>query len=154
MKITTPLMIALVLLFGTSILAQDRYQPTWESLSKYKTPDWFRDAKFGIFIHWGMYGVKDVSESWSFHNRQISYNDYMDQMKGFTASRYNPESWAALIKESGARYAVITTKHHDGLALWPTRQDHYSVVKNTPAKRDLLAPFYKALDKEGIKRGA
>ena len=99
--------------------------------------EWFGDAKLGIFIHWGMYGVKDVSESWSFHNRQIAYKDYMDQMKGFTASRYNPENWAALIKESGARYAVITTKHHDGLALWPTKQDHYSVVKNTPAKRDL-----------------
>lgn len=115
---------------------------------------WFGDAKLGIFIHWGMYGVKDVSESWSFHNREIGYKEYLGQMKGFTAAAYNPEAWAELIKESGARYAVITTKHHDGLALWPTRQNHLSVVKNTPAKRDLLAPFYKALDKQGIKRGA
>jgi len=75
-------------------------------------------------------------------------------MNGFTASKYKPEEWAALIKESGARYAVITTKHHDGVALWPPKQGHYNVVDNTPAKKDLLTPFYKALDKEGIKRGA
>jgi alpha-L-fucosidase len=115
---------------------------------------WFGDAKLGIFIHWGMYAVDGVSESWSFHNRTISHEDYMRQMQGFTASKYNPESWAELIKESGARYAVITTKHHDGLALWPTAQNHFSVVKHTPAKRDLLTPFYKALDKQGIRRGA
>lgn len=115
---------------------------------------WFEDAKLGIFIHWGMYAVDGVDESWSFYNKKISFSDYMKQMKNFTASKYNPETWAALIKQSGAKYAVITTKHHDGLALWDTKQNHYSVVKNTPAKRDLLIPFYRALDKEGIKRGA
>lgn len=119
-----------------------------------KKMQWFADAKLGIFIHWGMYAVDGVTESWSFHNKQVSFDDYMKQMKGFTASKYNPEEWASLIKESGARYAVITTKHHDGLALWPTQQKHLSVVKNTPAKRDLLKPFYAALDKQGIKRGA
>jgi alpha-L-fucosidase len=115
---------------------------------------WFADAKLGIFIHWGMYSVNGIGESWSFHNREISHADYLKQMKGFTASKYNPEEWAALIKESGARYAVITTKHHDGMALWPTKQDHLSVMKNTPAKKDVLKPFYEALDKQGIKRGA
>ena len=115
---------------------------------------WFADAKLGIFIHWGMYSVDGVDESWSFHNKLIPFNKYMDQMKRFTASKYDPEAWATLIEQTGARYAVITTKHHDGLALWPTAQDHFSVVKNTPAKRDLLQPFYKALDKRGIKRGA
>lgn len=115
---------------------------------------WFADAKLGIFIHYGIYAVNGIDESWSFHNRKISHADYMKQMKGFTASKYNPEEWAELIKESGASYAVITTKHHDGVALWPTKEKHYSVVKNTPAKRDLLTPFYAALDKQGIKRGA
>lgn len=115
---------------------------------------WFADAKLGIFIHWGIYAVNGVDESWSFHNRQISHADYMKQTDGFTAAKYDPEAWATLIKESGARYAVITTKHHDGVALWPTREKHYSVVKHTPAGRDLLAPFYKALDRYGIRRGA
>jgi alpha-L-fucosidase len=115
---------------------------------------WFGDAKLGIFIHWGMYSVNGIGESWSFHNREIGYSDYMKQMQGFTASKYDPVRWASLIKESGARYAVITTKHHEGMALWPTKQNHLNVVKNTPAGRDLLAPFYKELDKQGIKRGA
>lgn len=115
---------------------------------------WFADAKLGIFIHYGIYAVKGVDESWSFYNKKISHEDYMRQMNGFTAKKYNPEALADLIKESGARYAVITTKHHDGVALWPTQQDHYSVVKNTPAKRDLLQPFYAALEKRGIKKGA
>ena len=115
---------------------------------------WFADAKLGIFIHWGIYSVNGIDESWSFYNKKISYADYMKQLKGFTASKYDPQAWADLIKETGARYAVITTKHHDGVALWPTKQNHFNVVDNTPAKRDVLKPFYKALDKNGIKRGA
>ncbi len=115
---------------------------------------WFADAKLGIFIHWGIYAVNGIDESWSFHNKTVSYADYMKQLNGFTASKYNPQAWADLIKETGARYAVITTKHHDGVALWPTKQNHFNVVDNTPAKRDVLKPFYKALNKDGIKRGA
>ena len=82
---------------------------------------WFADAKLGIFIHWGMYAVDGTSESWAFHNRTVPYPKYMSQMKGFSAQNYNPEAWAQLIKESGAKYCVITTKHHDGLALYDTK---------------------------------
>jgi alpha-L-fucosidase len=116
--------------------------------------EWFEDAKLGIFIHWGIYAVNGIDESWSFFNKKISHADYMRQLKGFTASKYDPAQWAVLIKESGARYAVITTKHHDGVALWSTKQDHYSMTANSPAGRDLLTPFYKELDKQGIKKGA
>jgi alpha-L-fucosidase len=144
------MMLAFTLSFLSISWAQQKINP--ESIrSKMK---WFGDAKLGIFIHWGMYSVNGIGESWSFHNKEISYADYLKQMQGFTASKYDPDKWAALIKESGARYAVITTKHHDGMALWPTKQNHLNVVKNTPAGRDLLGPFYKALDKQGIKRGA
>jgi alpha-L-fucosidase len=115
---------------------------------------WFADAKLGIFIHWGVYAVKGIGESWSFHNKQISHADYMNQLKGFTAAKYDPAAWAALIKESGARYAVITTKHHDGVALWATKQKHYNIPQQSPAHRDVLTPFFTALDKEGIKKGA
>jgi alpha-L-fucosidase len=144
------MMLAFTLSFLSIGWAQQKINP--ESIrSKMK---WFEDAKLGIFIHWGMYSVNGIGESWSFHNKEISYADYLKQMQGFTASKYDPDKWAALIKESGARYAVITTKHHDGMALWPTKQNSLNVVKNTPAARDLLGPFYKALDKQGIKRGA
>jgi alpha-L-fucosidase len=116
--------------------------------------EWFADAKLGIFIHWGIYAVNGVSESWSFHNGNISWEDYMKQLSGFTASKYDPETWADLIQQSGARYSVMTTKHHDGVALWDSKEKHYDVVDQTPAKRDLLAPFYNALRKRNIKTGA
>src|SRR6478752_5337214 len=67
---------------------------------------WFADAKLGIFIHEGIYAVNGVDESWSFHNKKISYADYMKQLNGFTLKKYDPASWANLIEESGARYAV------------------------------------------------
>lgn len=115
---------------------------------------WFADAKLGIFIHWGIYSVKGIDESWSSYNKKISWPDYMAQLNGFTASKYDPSAWASLIQESGARYAVITTKHHDGVALWNSRATHYDVVDHTPAKRDLLEPFFAELRKRNIKAGA
>jgi len=150
MKPKYKFVLLLCLLFiNASVFSQSKINP--DSIKN--KMQWFADAKLGIFIHWGIYSVDGIDESWSFHNKKISFADYMKQLNGFTASKYEPEKWAKLIKESGARYAVLTAKHHDGIALWPTRQDHYSVAKNTPANRDLLKPFYKALDKEGIKRG-
>ena len=141
---------------------------------------WFADAKLGIFIHWGIYAVEGTSESWSFHSRNTTYPYYMGQLKGFTAEKYDPKAWAALIKESGAQYAVITTQHHDGVALWNTQQLTpntpwslsaseplklqkpslwnaklpLSVVAQSPAKRDVIAPFAAALREEGLKFGA
>ncbi len=142
--------LAMMLVVFTGAKAQQKINPD----SIRGKMQWFADAKLGIFIHWGMYSVNGIDESWSFYNKKISYADYMQQMKGFTASKYNPQQWAALIKETGARYAVITTKHHDGMALWPTKQNHLNVVTNTPAKQDVLGPFYKALTEQGIKKGA
>ncbi len=95
--------------------------------------EWFADAKLGIFIHAGIYSVKGVDESWGFYNKKIPYTDYMQQLNGFTLAKYDPAFWADLIKESGARYAVITTKHHDGVAMYDTRLNNLSVVKATPA---------------------
>ncbi len=114
---------------------------------------WFADAKLGIFIHWGIYAVNPTSESWAFHNKHISHADYMKQIKGFTAKNYKPDYWASLIKSSGARYTVITSKHHDGVALWDTKMNDLSIPKQSPAKRDVLTPFVKALRDRNIKVG-
>ncbi len=116
--------------------------------------NWFADARLGIFIHWGIYAVDGVDESWAFYNKKMSHAAYMKQLNGFTAKHYNPEAWASLIKESGARYSVITTKHHDGVALYDSKAGPLNVVKSTPAKRDLLKPFYDALRKRNIRTGA
>jgi alpha-L-fucosidase len=114
---------------------------------------WFGDAKLGIFIHWGIYGVNGIDESWSFYNGYLKYDDYMKQLNGFTAAKYDPSAWAELFKESGARYAVLTSKHHDGVALWDTKQSDLNVVKKTPAARDLITPFCNALRKSNLKVG-
>ena len=115
---------------------------------------WFGDAKLGIFIHAGIYAVDGIDESWSFHNKKISYADYMKQLNGFTLKKYDPAYWAELIQESGARYAVITTKHHDGVAMYDTKMNDLSIVKKTPAKRDMIKPFFEELRKRNIKCGA
>ncbi|WP_340113852.1 alpha-L-fucosidase [Maribellus mangrovi] len=120
---------------------------------KEKRMQWFEDAKLGIFIHWGIYSVNGIDESWSFFNDYISYDDYMKQLDGFTASKYDPAEWARLIAQSGAKYSVLTTKHHDGVALWDTHCGDLSVVKKTPAGKDLVAPFVKELRKNDVKVG-
>ena len=120
---------------------------------KEKRMEWFEEAKLGIFIHWGIYAVNGVSESWSFYNNYLPYDEYMSQTKGFTASKYNPKEWVDLIQESGARYTVLTTKHHDGVALWDTKAGDLSVVKSTPAGKDLVAPFVEEVRKHGLKLG-
>lgn len=115
--------------------------------------DWFKNAKLGIFIHYGIYAVGDVSESWCFHNGDISYEDYMKQCEGFTASKFDAKVWADLFKRAGAQYAVLTSKHHDGVALFDTQYSDLSVVKKTPAKRDIVKEYTEALREEGLKVG-
>jgi alpha-L-fucosidase len=115
--------------------------------------EWFSNARLGIFIHWGIYAVDGVSESWSFHNKHIPHDVYMKQIERFSAEHYNPEEWVTLIKASGARYAVITSKHHDGVALWDTKANDLSIPKGSPAARDVLTPFVKELRKAGLKTG-
>ncbi len=124
-----------------------------KELSKEERLAWFKEAKLGIFIHWGIYAVNGIDESWSFYNNYIPYEDYMKQLGGFNAKNYDPEYWAKLIKESGAKYSIITTKHHDGVALWNTKQSDLNVVDKTKAKKDLITPFVKAIRKENLKVG-
>ncbi|NCA86448.1 MAG: alpha-L-fucosidase [Clostridia bacterium] len=114
---------------------------------------WFKDAKLGIFIHWGIYAVDGIDESWSFFNEYLSHEDYMKQLDGFTAQNYDPVLWGSLIHESGARYAVFTSKHHDGVALWDSDFGSLNVVDKTPAGRDLIAPLVEALRKQDLKVG-
>lgn len=115
--------------------------------------DWFRKAKLGIFIHYGIYAVGDVSESWSFHNGNISYEDYMKQCDGFTASKFDARAWADLFRRAGAQYVVMTSKHHDGVALFDTKYSDLNVLKMTPAKRDIVKEYTEAVREAGMKVG-
>ncbi|MDX1365621.1 alpha-L-fucosidase [Arenibacter latericius] len=115
--------------------------------------EWFKDAKLGIFIHWGLYAVNGIDESWSFFNGYISHKDYLKQTKGFTAKKYDPTAWVDLIKKSGAKYSVITSKHHDGFALWDTKFGDFNAVKGASSKKDVLTPFVSELRKNNLKVG-
>ena len=141
------ILLAAILITANSVFGQK------VDLDKEKRMQWFEDAKLGIFIHWGIYSVNGIDESWSFFNDYISYDDYMKQLDGFTAKNYDPAAWAKLISESGAKYSVLTTKHHDGVALWDTHCGDLSVVKKTPAGKDLVTPFVKELRKNDLKVG-
>jgi alpha-L-fucosidase len=149
-KMKRTLILFLVLATTAKITAQTKVDPA----SIKEKMQWFADAKLGIFIHAGIYSVDGIDESWSFHNKKISHVDYMKQLDGFTLKNYNPAQWADIIKESGARYAVITTKHHDGVAMYDTKLNNLSSVKATPAKKDMIKPFYEELRKRNLKCGA
>ena len=114
---------------------------------------WFADAKLGIFIHYGIYAVDGVAESWSFYTGQVSHEQYMRQLDGFTAADYDPKAWAELFSRVGAKYAVLTSKHHDGVALWDAPHSDLTVAERTPAGRDLIGPYADALREQGLKVG-
>jgi alpha-L-fucosidase len=114
---------------------------------------WFPDAKLGVFIHYGVYAVGGAAESWSFYTGEMTHEQYMKQLEGFTASKYDPDAWAELFARIGARYAVLTTKHHDGVALWDADHRNLDVVRDTPAGRDLVTGFVDALRERGLKVG-
>ena len=142
--------IRITLLLFVSFLSLASSNNTFQDEQKMQ---WFKDAKLGIFIHWGLYAVNGIDESWSFFNGYISHENYLKQTEGFTARKYDPEKWAGLIKKSGANYSVITSKHHDGFALWDTKHGNLNAVKSSAAKRDVLTPFVNALRANELKVG-
>ncbi|MGW7822335.1 alpha-L-fucosidase [Streptomyces puniciscabiei] len=108
---------------------------------------WFTDAKLGIFVHWGIYAVDGVQESWSFYDDVVPHERYMSQLRRFTGARYDPKVWADLFARAGARYAVLTSRHHDGVALWDTRYGDLNLG------RDYIGPYAEALREQGLKVG-
>lgn len=136
------------------ILSAHNIDAQAQTVNNSKKMEWFKNAKLGIFIHWGIYSVNGISESWSFFNNYINHENYMKQLNGFSASKYQPEQWVNLIKESGAKYAVITTKHHDGVSLWNSKAEKaISIPQNSLGKKDVLSPFISTLKKSGLKTG-
>jgi alpha-L-fucosidase len=116
--------------------------------------DWFTDAKLGVFIHWGIYSVQRQGDaSWPIVNGLVSYDNYLAQTNAFTASHYDPDAWADLFAESGAGYAVLTTKHHDGVTLWPTALGSPHAVAAHPEAGDLVGRYVDALRKKKLRVG-
>jgi alpha-L-fucosidase len=155
------------------------YEPTWESLDARPTPAWFGDAKFGIFIHWGVYSVPawirvregryasyaewyyarvmgELKGDEDFHEKTYGEDfEYRDFAPLFTAELFDPDFWAGLFEESGARYVVLTSKHHDGFCLWPTAspfKKNWNSMEVGP-KRDLLGELTNAVRAHGLRMG-
>jgi alpha-L-fucosidase len=129
------------------------FSQTEPAKDKESRMSWFADAKLGIFVHYGIYAVDGIDESWAFYNGKISHENYMKQLKGFTARKFDAAKWADLFDEAGAKYAVLTSKHHDGVAMYDTKMNDLSVVKKSAGKKDIVEPFCKAVRDKGMKVG-
>jgi alpha-L-fucosidase len=121
---------------------------------------WFREARFGMFIHWGVYAVpagfwqgKPVSAEWIMNRGKIPVTDYKAFATNFTAAKYDPKAWAQLAEDAGIKYVVITAKHHEGFALFDSAYSDWNAVKASGAKRDLIQPLADAVRAKGIKFG-
>ncbi len=144
---------------------QERYQANWESLSKYQTPDWFRDAKFGIFIHWGVYSVPAYGSEWYPRNMYDTTSDefkhhvatygpqdkfgYKDFIPMFRAEKFDPAQWVSLFKKAGAKYIVPVAEHHDGFAMYNTALSRWNAFNMGP-KRDIIGELAKEIRRQGL----
>jgi alpha-L-fucosidase len=121
-----------------------------QRLSEEKT-QWFRDAKFGMFIHWGLYSLLGRGE-WVMFNERINIREYAKLGDRFTADGFDAHSWAKTARKAGMKYMVLTTKHHDGFCLFDSRANHFNSV-HSAAKRDFVAEYVNACRDEGLKVG-
>jgi len=155
-----------ILLLGAFVAAhaQTPYNP-YENETKQQKDErmsWWREARFGMFIHWGVYAVPagiyngkqiDGIGEWIMLRGQIPVKEYKAYAKEFNPVKYNPEKWAKLAKRAGMRYIVITSKHHDGFALFPSAVTDWDVEDATPYGKDLIGPLAEAARDEGLKFG-
>lgn len=179
-----------ILFIGIPAKPQDYIQPNFEELAKHEAPEWYNDAKFGIFIHWGLYSVPawatPIGEpgnfEWEYYYKNMPYAewylnslkidgaptqkhhaetygkdfDYYDFIPLFNKAlkKWNPDLMAGVIKQSGAQYAVLTTKHHDGFTLWPSRVSNTNFPASQPTvSRDVVGELSDAVRKKGLKMG-
>ena len=140
--------VAAVLLGGVLRLgAQPGYVPSKENLAARET---FEEERFGVFIHWGIYSMMADGE-WVMNNKSLNYLEYQRMAAGFDPSKFDADAWVRAIKDAGAKYITLTSRHHDGFSLWNTKASDFNVVKATPFKRDIIAELAKACKKHGIK---
>ena len=151
------------------VIARGRFKADWASLAQYRTPEWYRQAKFGVFIHWGVYSVPAFGNEWyprgmyiegsreyEHHlktygaHRDFGYKDFIPRFK---AEKYDPQAWAALFAEAGARYVVPVAEHHDGFQMYASDLSEWNAAEKGPC-RDVYAELQSALAARGIPMGA
>lgn len=151
------------------VIANGPYKDTWESLSKYRVPDWYQKTKFGIFIHWGVFSVPAFGNEWYPRNMYIKGSPefehhvktygpqkefgYKNFIPMFAAPKFEPQKWADLFEEAGAEYVVPVAEHHDGFQMYKSELSHWNAWEMGP-KRDVLGEVLKACESKGMTRGA
>lgn len=146
-KTLSALALAVAFSVFPSVSASAAYEPSAENL---KARQEFRDAKFGIFLHWGLYSMLATGE-WTMTNKNLNCKEYAKLAGGFYPSRFNAAEWVAAIKASGARYICFTTRHHEGFSMFRTKFSDYNIVDATPFKRDVLKELADECHKQGIR---
>jgi alpha-L-fucosidase len=137
---------AIAMLLPAALFGQS-YQP---SEANQKAREWFQDARFGMFIHWGVYSVLGDGE-WVMNNRKISIADYEKLPPRFNPTEFNAAEWVSLAKAAGMKYITITSKHHDGFAMFGTKQNHWNIVDATPYKKDPIKMLAEECHRQGVK---
>lgn len=123
------------------------YQPAPENL---KAREWFQDARFGLFIHWGVYSVLGRGE-WVMNNEKIPIAEYEKLAPRFNPVKFDAAEWVSLAKSAGQKYITITSKHHDGFAMWGSKQNKWNIMDATPYGKDILKPLSEECRRQGIK---
>ena len=150
-------------------IAAGEYKDTWDSLAKHKTPQWFLDAKFGIFIHWGIYSVPAFGSEWYSRNMYIegsqefehhvktygAHKDfgYKDFIPMFKAENFDAKNWISLFKRAGAKYIVPVAEHHDGFQMYDSALSKWNAANMGPC-RNVLGELSEEARKEGLVNGA
>jgi alpha-L-fucosidase len=146
--------------------SEGQYKADWESLSKHSVPEWFKDAKFGIYTHWGVYTVPAFGTEWyprnmyiegsaEFRHHRQTYGDqskfgYKDFIPMFKAEKFNADEWAELFEQAGAKFAGPVAEHHDGFSMWKSKVNRWNAGDMGP-KRDVTGELVKALRKRNMK---
>jgi alpha-L-fucosidase len=162
MKPGHPLLLAAVLALGAPAAAQAQAPDPESDQARQARLAWFREAKFGLFIHWGLYAipagqwkgarVPGIGE-WIMFRARVPVPEYEKLAQGFNPVKFDAAAWVALAKDAGMKYMVITSKHHDGFALFDSKVSRYDVVDATPFKRDILKELAAACAKQGMPLG-
>jgi len=136
-----------VLMPGGAALGQEGYQPAPENLA---ARQWFQDAKFGLFVHWGVYSVLADGE-WVMNQRKIPAKDYEKLPAYFNPVAFDPAEWVGMVKAAGMKYITITSKHHDGFAMFDSKVTDWDIVDRTPYRKDVLKMLADECHRQGIK---
>ena len=140
-------LLILTLLLSLTSFGQEKYIPTKENL---EAREWFQDARFGLFIHWGVYSVLGDGE-WVMNNQNISIKEYEKLSTFFNPVYFDAEEWVLMAKNAGMKYITITSRHHDGFSMFDSKASNYNIVDRTPYGKDVLKMLAEACRKHDIK---